>query len=264
MNIIHTMNNKVTEPIRNGFDWYGKSMDILSRAKYDTITTDYAVEFVKNEMIKMYPGCERIIERDIQRGDRDSSLRRAVADVLVGSKHKPHTIKKALYQRSKTRQTIKRLDGTEMSRYVYTIKPNDADLSQWFNTPTITFDRQAIMKRDAKEWTKRDKYRHKELKAIVKELNAMLASSLDIDHATALKDGGRHHPNNMHILRRHLNRSKSSNSCARMTYEQQIDNLFSHMDMHYETYAKDCGVMSKAEYDCKIGELKYRIKCVYY
>ena len=81
------------------------------------------------------------------------------------------------------------------------------------------------IRRDFQDLNIHERYRLEEMEAIAKTFNHYFKTDLEVDHATSLFEGGRHHPDNMQIISKTHNRIKSKSSWNRMSLEKQIEYL---------------------------------------
>jgi len=84
------------------------------------------------------------------------------------------------------------------------------------------YNRQSVIINAEENWTITQAFRAKEIYRIVKELKAA-GLSLHVDHATSLENGreAAHNPDNFQLLTPEANRTKSSKSWKRYTFERQ-------------------------------------------
>lgn len=82
------------------------------------------------------------------------------------------------------------------------------------------------IKSDEASLTTKDKYRLVEYEAIIDQLKSFFNLDFELEHAKALlntNDPGRHHPDNVQILLKSHNRSKSSSNWDRFSLQEQIE-----------------------------------------
>ena len=85
----------------------------------------------------------------------------------------------------------------------------------------MNYDREVIISESLKDWDELAHYRYLTLREISSQLKVEFGVSFDVDHVHTLKEGGKHHPNNMQLLTSTDNRSKNSGSTKRMNIKKQ-------------------------------------------
>ena len=82
-----------------------------------------------------------------------------------------------------------------------------------------------IIKLAEAEFTPQELYRVAEFESISGQLKKFFALSFEVDHAQALlntDDKGSHHPDNLQLLLKEHNRSKSNSNWKRFSYDEQV------------------------------------------
>jgi hypothetical protein len=84
------------------------------------------------------------------------------------------------------------------------------------------YDRSEIIEKTEETWLSKDRIHASTYAYIQKLLWIHIGMKFEIDHAKSLKEGGKHSPENFHLLLKEHNRSKNSKSTKRMSYEEQV------------------------------------------
>ncbi|WP_413578570.1 HNH endonuclease [Bdellovibrio sp. HCB290] len=100
---------------------------------------------------------------------------------------------------------------------------------------TEPLTRYQLVKRQLEDLSVAELYRIEEMENIASSFNSLFNLDFEVDHASAILNSekpGRHHPNNLQILIKSHNRTKSSSNWRRFSIEEQIEYIKSVLKTH--------------------------------
>lgn len=120
------------------------------------------------------------------------------------------------------------VDESERPKRVRILSPEDAShyVEKEIEDDLEPLSRAQKIKSDEANLSTKEKYRLAEYEAIIDQLKSFFNLDFELEHAKALlnpKDPGRHHPDNVQILLKSHNRTKSSSNWERFSLDEQVE-----------------------------------------